>query len=61
MTVIYRCTNKICNFTFSRAGEVEACPDCGSTGIRAATEEEKREFEARLEEKSASRAAGGTT
>ncbi|MEG0109444.1 MAG: hypothetical protein RR705_11455, partial [Lachnospiraceae bacterium] len=49
--VIYKCTNKICNFIFSRAGEVDCCPDCGSPKIRAATADEQKEFEALLENK----------
>jgi ssDNA-binding Zn-finger/Zn-ribbon topoisomerase 1 len=40
--VIYTCTK--CRFTFSRAGKVEDCPDCGKQAVREATEKEKEEY-----------------
>ena len=41
--MIYCCDH--CNFIFNRAGEVDACPDCGKPSIREATEEEKAEYQ----------------
>ena len=33
-----------CHFTFSRVGEVDACPDCGKPFVREATDKEKDEY-----------------
>jgi len=40
--MIYACDH--CRFVFSRAGEVNACPDCGKPSVREATTEEKDEY-----------------
>ena len=45
--MIYKCLRDNCGFLFSRAGEPEACPDCGSRAIQLADEAEQREFENR--------------
>ena len=40
--MIYTCSK--CHFTFSRVGEVDACPDCGKPFVREATDKEKDEY-----------------
>lgn len=39
---IYQCD--ACKFTFERAGDVEACPDCGSNSVRDATASEQADY-----------------
>jgi len=46
--MIYYCEK--CRFLFSRSGEVENCPDCGSPRIRFAGEEEIAEYKKRLDQ-----------
>lgn len=41
-----------CHFLFSSAAQPEQCPDCGKMAVRAATEEEVREFEQNNQERS---------
>ena len=41
--MIYTCSH--CEFTFSRVGKVEDCPDCGRFFVREATKEEMDKFE----------------
>ena len=41
-----------CHFLFSSAAQPEQCPDCGKRMVRAATEEEVREFERNNQERS---------
>jgi len=45
---IYNCGK--CHFTFERAGEVEACPDCGRESVHEATPEEIEEYRKNKEE-----------
>jgi len=47
---IYKCKNEKCNFLFSRMGEVDKCPDCGSEYIEPANDEEQMAFEKLKEE-----------
>jgi rubrerythrin len=42
--MIYCCENKQCGFLFSRSGEIDRCPDCGSSRIHPADEQEQAEF-----------------
>ncbi len=42
--MIYCCENKQCGFLFSRTGEIDRCPDCGSSRIRPADKQEQTEF-----------------
>jgi len=44
--MIYACDH--CRFIFSRAGEVETCPDCGKPAVRGATKEEEDEYNDRV-------------
>ena len=44
--MIYVCDN--CHFIFSRAAELEQCPDCGKYTVRLANEKERQEYEERL-------------
>jgi len=46
--MIFCCDN--CHFLFSRAAQPEQCPDCGKYRVRPANEEERAEFEGRLED-----------
>lgn len=46
--MIYKCQREYCGFLFSRAGEPDVCPDCGSHAIRPATLSEQREYEDNL-------------
>jgi len=39
---VYTCTK--CRFCFERRGPVDACPDCASVNIRAATDEEIAQY-----------------
>ena len=49
--MVYTCEK--CRFTFERAGEIDACPDCGKPSIRAATEQETAEYRANREDAAA--------
>ena len=40
--MIYTCNT--CRFTFSRVGDVDACPDCGKPSVRQATQKEEEDF-----------------
>ena len=44
--MIYTCDK--CHFTFERAGDVDACPDCGKVAIREADEDEKTDYKRNL-------------
>ena len=44
--MVYKCMRKYCGFLFSRAGEPDACPDCGGQAIRPANLMEQQEYEA---------------
>jgi len=46
--MIYVCQRKDCGFLFSRAGEPDTCPDCGSHAIRPAGPSEQRKYEENL-------------
>ena len=41
--MIYKCLRDNCGFLFSRTGEPEACPDCGSKAFRPADNKEQQE------------------
>lgn len=45
--MIYKCLRDNCGFLFSRTGEPESCPDCGSKAFRPADNKEQQEFENR--------------
>jgi len=40
--MIYTCNS--CRFTFSRVGDVDACPNCGKPFVRKATQKEEEGF-----------------
>ena len=39
------CTCNICLFTFERACVPDACPDCGTAGVREAAKCEREEYD----------------
>jgi uncharacterized Zn finger protein (UPF0148 family) len=48
--MIYCC--EICHFLFKRVGTVDACPDCGKSSVREATDDEREEFNRRQDNQS---------
>jgi uncharacterized Zn finger protein (UPF0148 family) len=44
--MIYCCEK--CGFLFERYGDVEQCPDCNSSRVRHADEQEQSDFKHRL-------------
>ena len=55
-SMIYKCMRRDCGFLFSRSSEVDACPDCGGSRIREATQEEQEEYSRLLKERDRKRA-----
>lgn len=47
--MVYACDE--CRFLFEKSYDDGRCPDCGKFAVRAATEEETREYENRKTEK----------
>lgn len=47
--MVYICEG--CGFIFERKGDVTDCPVCGGTNLRAADEQEQKEFKGGQEQK----------